>query len=104
MHSVLYVKFIPHDLVYIYVVQIIMSWPRGLVAKYTPNHLSSVEFGNVTNCFTFMTGFDDDKIQRLGVAVLRPEDLGWDKLETTEEWKKAVADYFNFETPSAQIG
>lgn len=81
-----------------------MSHPRGLVATVFPKYFNSAAFGSLTNCFTFMTGFDDTFMEVLGVTVLRPEDLGWIKLETKEEWISAVTDYFKPQLPEAQRG
>lgn len=82
-----------------------MLQPRGLVAKIYPNYVnSSTAFGSLTNCFTFMTGFDDAFMDFLGVKALRPEDLGWIELETQQEWIDAVNDYFNPTLPEAQPG
>ena len=57
-----------------------MSNPRGLVAKVFPDYFNSAAFGSMTNCFTFMTGFDDNFMQSLGVKALRPPTSGMDQV------------------------
>ena len=81
-----------------------MSNPRGLVATVFPAYFNSAAFGSMTNCFTFMTGFDDNFMQSLGVKALRPQHLGWTKLETKEEWAEKVTAYFNPQLPKPQPG
>jgi hypothetical protein len=81
-----------------------MSHPPGLVAKVYPKYFNSAAFGSLTNCFTFMVGFDDMFMEFLGVKVLRPEDLEWTKLQTKEEWISAVTAYFKPELPELQPG
>jgi hypothetical protein len=62
-----------------------MSQHPGLVAIVYPNYFNSPHFrGLVSNCFTFMTGFDDTFMGSLGVKALRPEDLEWTSLRTKE--------------------
>ena len=56
---------------------------------------SEHKFGPFTNCFTFMTGFDDQFIIGLGVNTLRPEDMGWTCLETKDQWEHVVKHYFS---------
>lgn len=84
--------------------QATMSHPRGLVATVYPKYFNSAAFGSLTNCFTFMTGFDNAFMEFLGVTALRPEDLGWTNLETKEEWISAVNDYFKPLLPEPQHG
>jgi hypothetical protein len=71
-----------------------MSHPPGLVATVYPMSFNSAALGNLINCFTFLTGFDDTFMEFLGVKSLRPEDMGWTKLQTKEDWISAVSDYF----------
>ena len=52
-------------------------------------------YGPFTNCYTYMTGFDQQFINTLGVTALRPEDLGWTRFSTKNEWKQAVDLYFS---------
>ena len=56
---------------------------------------SERRFGPFTNCYTFITGFDQQFISTLGVTALRPEDLGWTHFSTKKEWKEAVDMYFS---------
>ena len=84
-----------------------MSHPPGLAGTVYPNFFYNLAFFNLTNCFTFMTGFADtfmDTFIFLGVRALRPEDLGWTSLQTKEEWIHAVKEYFNPELPTPQSG
>ena len=78
--------------------------PSSLVARIYPKYFNSAAFGNLTNCFTFLTGFDDGFHERLGVKPIRPEDLGWTDLATKEDWIAAVTQYFNPQLPSPQAG
>ena len=72
-----------------------MLHPQGLVATIYPKYFYNTFFGSLIDCFTFMRGFDDDTFMKfLDVKALRPEDLGWTKLETKEEWVSVVTDYF----------
>ena len=57
-------------------------------------------FGNLINCFTFLTGFDDGFHERLGVNPILPEDLGWLDLATKEDWIASVRRYFNPHLPA----
>jgi hypothetical protein len=79
-----------------------MFHPSGLVATVYPKYFNSAALGNLTQCFTFMTGFDDDFMEFLGVKALRPEDLGWTKMQTKEEWISVVNDYFKPQLPEPQ--
>ena len=82
-----------------------MSQQPGLVAIVYPNYFNSPHFrGLVSNCFTFMTGFDDTFMGSLGVKALRPEDLEWTSLRTKEGWVSAVNQYFNPHLPEPQPG
>jgi hypothetical protein len=67
-----------------------------LIESISPNAWTSERrFGPFTNCYTFMTGFDEQFIGTLGVTALRPEDLGWIHFSTKREWKDAVEMYFS---------
>jgi hypothetical protein len=67
-----------------------------LIASISSTAWSSERrFGPFTNCFTFMTGFDDQFIQGLGCKALRPEELGWTWLETSKQWEEKVTHYFS---------
>lgn len=79
-----------------------MVHPSGLVATVYPKYFNSAALGNLNHCFTFMTGFDDDFMEFLGVKALRPEDLGWTKMQTKEEWISVVNDYFKPQLPEPQ--
>lgn len=80
------------------------SPPTGLVASIYPKYFNSAAFGSLTNCFTFLTGFEDRFHDILGVQPMRPEDLGWTDLTTKEEWIAAVSKYFNPQLPPLQDG
>ena len=67
-----------------------------LIDSISPSAWTSEHrFGPFTNCYTFMTGFDQQFISTLGVTALRPEDLGWIHFRTKGEWKDAVEMYFS---------
>ena len=67
-----------------------------LIESISPSAWTSdYRFGPFTNCYTFMTGFDQQFISTLGVTALRPEDLGWTHFSTKMEWKDAVEMYFS---------
>lgn len=67
-----------------------------LLASISPSVWTSERsFGPFTNCYTFMTGFDEQFIKTLGVTALRPEELGWTSFNTKREWKDAVEMYFS---------
>ena len=67
-----------------------------LIESISPSAWTSdYRFGPFTNCYTFMTGFDQQFISTLGVTSLRPEDLGWTHFSTKMEWKDAVEMYFS---------
>jgi hypothetical protein len=72
-----------------------MSSKKGLVATVYPRYFNTTAFGALTNCFTFLTGFDESFMDFYGVKELRPEDLGWTRLSTQQEWISAVNAYFN---------
>jgi len=74
-------------------------YPPGLVATVYPQYFHSAALGNLNHCFTFMKGFDDAFMGFLGVKALRPEDLGWTKMQTKEEWIRVVNDYFKPQLP-----
>jgi hypothetical protein len=73
-----------------------MLHPQGLMWNIYPIYFNySAAFG-LQKCFPFLTGFDDSFMAFIGVKKrLRPEILGWTKLETKEEWMNVVNDYFN---------
>lgn len=78
--------------------------PGGLVARIYPKYFNSAAFGSLTNCFIFLTGFDNGFHEVLGVKPIRPEDLGWTDLPTKDEWIAAVSQYFNPQLPASQTG
>jgi hypothetical protein len=79
---------------------------QGLVATVFPRYFEHVSksFGLFTNYYTFMQGFDEKFAAGLGVQTLRPEDLGWTDLATTDEWFRAVSAHFNPNVIPAQQG
>jgi hypothetical protein len=81
-----------------------MGQPNGLVACIYPKYFNSAAFGSLTNCFTFLTGFDEGFHNVLGEKPIRPEDLGWTSLATKEEWIAAVTTHFNPQLPAAHAG
>jgi hypothetical protein len=73
-----------------------ISHRKGLVATIYPNYFNNgAAFGNLMNCFVFMMGFDDAFMERLGVKAICPEELGWTRLQTKDEWISEVNSYFN---------
>ena len=64
----------------------------GLIGCINPTYFKTIYgYGAYTNCYTFMTGFDDEKSN---IKVLNPEDLGWLDLKTKDEWQRKVMEYF----------
>ena len=57
----------------------------------------------VTNCFTSLTGFDANFIGSLQVTA-RPDDLGWTKYQTRDDWIAAVGRYFSTKLAEPQRG
>ncbi|TPX45977.1 hypothetical protein SeLEV6574_g03516 [Synchytrium endobioticum] len=81
------------------------SKPLGLVDTVPASAFKTdLRFGPFTNCFTFMTGFDDNFMDKLGIRALRPEHLRWTELATKELWVKTVTDYFSPQNPLPQPG
>ena len=78
----------------------------GLILSVYPDYFrGTISFGPLTNCFTFLTGFDDQFMGSLGVVhAFRPEDLGWTNLATQAEWLRVVNAYFDPSLVPAQLG
>ena len=81
-----------------------LSVPRGLVASVQPTYFNDAAFATLSNCFTSLTGFDANFIGSLQVTALRPDELGWTKYQTRDDWIAAVGKYFSTKLAEPQRG
>ena len=81
-----------------------LSVPRGLVASVQPNYFNNAAFATLTNCFTTLTGFDANFIGSLLVTAVRPDELGWKRYQTRDNWIAAVGNYFSTKLAEPQRG